>query len=411
MQGGWVEFKLWLSNCYGSNWKTIPMLAKLPEVNWGRLVHAYGAADDVPGLIRGLASSRPKWRRKAMQELYVNIWHQGTVYEATGYAVPFLIGLLEAEVVQDKPEILMLLSEIARGNSYHEVHQHGFLKEQAQTPEWQGAIRKELVWVRAAKEAVLAGKPIYLKLLAHPEMKVRESAPYLLACLPRESVGMADELWKRLHEEREPQVRASLILAIGVITTDRNLAEQQFEQLLLDERDPVVRLAVAMSLMRLTGGKMREDVVVILLEAIANPELVSKEFGKSPWADAGNIEAQVSEYLSLLTGEAAGRAVPLLAKALASADAYSALSITSAMLSLAFERKPMPKDTRVNELSERQRLVLASILQSDTAWICNGNMSDILRGYGVPSWRNKLEIFLKTEDGDRSSFHSSGTPT
>jgi hypothetical protein len=115
MRGGLKAFRQWMGNSYGSNWKSIPMLAKLPEVDWDRLVHAYGAASDVPSLIRALASTRAGWCRKAMQELYVNIWHQGTVYEATGYAVPFLIGLLEAEVVQEKHEILMLLSEIARG--------------------------------------------------------------------------------------------------------------------------------------------------------------------------------------------------------------------------------------------------------------------------------------------------------
>lgn len=100
------------------------MLEGLDAIQWGELSHAYGEADDVPELIRALASDSAKARHDALYALYGNIWHQGTVYEATAYAVPFLGELLASPEVMEKHRILFLLSALARGNSYLDVHQH-----------------------------------------------------------------------------------------------------------------------------------------------------------------------------------------------------------------------------------------------------------------------------------------------
>lgn len=99
------------------------MLENLDKINWASLGHAYGPADDVPALIRQLASPDAEVRDETYYELHGNIWHQGTVYEATGYAVPFLIELLEVPEVEDKNQLLYLLEAIAHGSSYNEAHQ------------------------------------------------------------------------------------------------------------------------------------------------------------------------------------------------------------------------------------------------------------------------------------------------
>lgn len=67
------------------------MLEGLNDINWQRLTHAYGPASDVPELIRNLTSPAPDIREQAQKGLRSTIWHQGTVYEATAYALPFLI--------------------------------------------------------------------------------------------------------------------------------------------------------------------------------------------------------------------------------------------------------------------------------------------------------------------------------
>jgi hypothetical protein len=89
------------------------MLEGLDDVPWGTFQHAYGPAEDVPGLLRRLASGDAE----ALWELYGNIWHQGTVYEATAHAVPFLIALASAAEVPNRQEILAYLGWRARGPS------------------------------------------------------------------------------------------------------------------------------------------------------------------------------------------------------------------------------------------------------------------------------------------------------
>jgi hypothetical protein len=72
------------------------VLDGLAEIPWLDLAHAYGSAEDVPGLLRAIASGDAEAASNAVHELFGNIWHQGTVYAATEYAVPFLARMAAA---------------------------------------------------------------------------------------------------------------------------------------------------------------------------------------------------------------------------------------------------------------------------------------------------------------------------
>jgi hypothetical protein len=81
------------------------VLEGLADIPWGDLSHAYGSAGDMPGLLRAIASGDAKAAGDAVSELFGNIWHQGTVYQATPYAVPFLarmaaVGIRAGDLVQ-----------------------------------------------------------------------------------------------------------------------------------------------------------------------------------------------------------------------------------------------------------------------------------------------------------------------
>lgn len=96
------------------------MLEHLDEVPWHELHHAYGAADNVPTLIRKLTTGSDADRRRAVDDLFGTLAHQGTVYEASAAAVPFL-----AEIAVDprthlrwRVWVLALLSGLANGNEF-----------------------------------------------------------------------------------------------------------------------------------------------------------------------------------------------------------------------------------------------------------------------------------------------------
>lgn len=70
------------------------MLEDLDSIPWGQLQHAMGTAEDVPGDLRDLAFGDDAARDHAVGSLCNTICHQGSVYEATAPAVPFLVEMV-----------------------------------------------------------------------------------------------------------------------------------------------------------------------------------------------------------------------------------------------------------------------------------------------------------------------------
>jgi hypothetical protein len=83
----------------------VPEPDGLDAVPWSRLEHAFGSADDVPEMIRGLRSPSEREREKALEALRTTIWHQETVYSATPHAVPFLARVALDEAVDSKTRL------------------------------------------------------------------------------------------------------------------------------------------------------------------------------------------------------------------------------------------------------------------------------------------------------------------
>lgn len=186
------------------------MLEGLDAIPWSSLTHAYGAARDVPELIGALASPDADARTRALNLLHGNIGHQGTVYEATAHAVPFLLDLAREPAVPEREEILALLADLAAGASYADAHVH-----MRGRPDFEERRARELGWVASAHEAVKRGLDLVRGFLSGPDPLLRAGAAHLLAAFPE----LADELEPAMlfaaRVEREPLIRAGLLLALG----------------------------------------------------------------------------------------------------------------------------------------------------------------------------------------------------
>ncbi len=93
------------------------LLDGIGDIDWENLSHAYGNASDVPADLKALMSTDPKVYNRALDNLFGSIWHQGTVYQATRFSIPFLIQLLLSEkITMDvRISIIHLLASIADG--------------------------------------------------------------------------------------------------------------------------------------------------------------------------------------------------------------------------------------------------------------------------------------------------------
>jgi HEAT repeat protein len=191
------------------------MLEKLDTIDWGNLSHAYGEASDVPEIIRALTSDDAEIREEAIDELHGNIWHQGTVYEATAYAVPFLIELLQEDTVSGKDGILGLLSAIAEGSSYIDVHQDmDYFHGEHDTLEFSLKLARELDFVRRAHEAVVAGTDVFVSLLSDANAKTRVWSLHTLSTCRERCEQVETALWERFAREANAEVKAGMMLCL-----------------------------------------------------------------------------------------------------------------------------------------------------------------------------------------------------
>ncbi|TQS46380.1 hypothetical protein [Cryptosporangium phraense] len=155
-------------------------------VDWSRLTHAYGTAEDVPEHIAALRSDDEDVRHEALGELFNSIVHQGTRYPASAYAVPPLLELMADPTVPDRAFIGQLLALIAIGGDeawlpetlpVDELRLESIGGEEAMArvlnSGWEGLSVDDQAKVDAlaeerAYDAVAAGLPLLRRLAAQP---------------------------------------------------------------------------------------------------------------------------------------------------------------------------------------------------------------------------------------------------
>lgn len=98
------------------------MFNDLTLVPWQSLRHAFGDAREVPRQLRELASADRELRQTALKDLFACLLHQGSVYEATARAVPFLFELLADPTTPERSWIAFLLASIGDGQGYLKLH-------------------------------------------------------------------------------------------------------------------------------------------------------------------------------------------------------------------------------------------------------------------------------------------------
>ncbi|MFE4962587.1 HEAT repeat domain-containing protein [Streptomyces sp. NPDC056660] len=163
------------------------MFTGIDEVDWASLRHAYGSAEDVPGLLRGLASADAAEREVALDGMYGSVHHQGNVYDSTLACVPFLFALASRAEVPDRGAIVELLVSIGA--------------ESTGEP---------------AQAAVRAGAEAFVPLADDPCPGVRRAATGALVRFLDEPARVLELLRRRIAVERDEQVLPTLAAALGL---------------------------------------------------------------------------------------------------------------------------------------------------------------------------------------------------
>lgn len=382
------------------------MFEGLDEIDWEALHHAYGPAADVPGLIRSLASPGSTERDEALAELFGNIWHQGTVYEASAHAVPFLIALLAGDSAADRAGVLVLLGELARGSSYRDVHDRP-RPDPADDPDFHAELARELSWVRAARAAVEAGVPEYLRQLHDPDQRIRQAAAFVLGGC----TGRADEAAPALRSAFAASPDGSdgfgLALRLGALGRE---ADAAFLRAL--PADGPIGWAAAVATAAILRERTPAEVVARIATAFSTPTPQDDLLAALAWAPVEAVE-MARETIEKV-GDA--EAVDALIAGVGSAESHDAPRLASDLLDRVMPAPDTPRAPPAGplhrlggliglrpgdppyrpfeSLDARQVVALRAIAEAGRAWGSIMDLSADLRRRDLPDVREALREYL-----------------
>lgn len=198
-------------------------------------------------------------RSEALDALIGSICHQGTVYEASAPAVPFLA---RAAVVAPagRTHILFLLAGMAR--------QYG--EDWSDPSTFTGAVRVQI--------ASVLGE--LAPLLTDPESWVRRAMLRVLAVCPPQAVREMCDM--REFDDADGYVRADALLALARTEHDWPGLRPRLEESLKDG-SPAVRQAAAFTLLSLDGLPFSRDIMTILADSIGAVGDLCAEPGDESW--------------------------------------------------------------------------------------------------------------------------------
>ena len=262
-----------------------PPLSGVDDIPWHRLHHAYGTADDVPDLLRALRSSDEDTRSHAHYQLRGNIYHQGTRWEASSYAVPFLVALAADPATPQRALVVQLVRLVGLGDvrdedlpfDAAEAFQAADGATDVQVAEMVAAlydderdldeipddvqIAADARWRRDCYRAAAEHVATYRRWLADGDPEVGAHAAELLACFPADETTVA----ALLNDPSHAVIRASANLTLAHLPTphpdvDEHLAAQ------LGSDDVLVRRTAAVALAYRLGPSLPDAAVEVLTE-------------------------------------------------------------------------------------------------------------------------------------------------
>ncbi|MET9444568.1 hypothetical protein [Streptomyces sp. NPDC006610] len=154
----------------------VPPLGALGEVPWHELRDSSGSAAAVPLLLNSIAWGATDTAHSALDELRGRVCQYGFVTEqATAATVPFLWELARIPQVACRPGILGLLRNIADARQWEHTA--------AAYPKLLNHRENHVVWERAARDAVHAGRGALAALRCDPDPEVVRAAGELALAL------------------------------------------------------------------------------------------------------------------------------------------------------------------------------------------------------------------------------------
>lgn len=357
------------------------MLGGMDSIDWSSLTHAYGNASDVPGQLRALAANAGSAQDEAIAALFGNVWHQGSVYEASAHVVPFLVELAATTSVEKRAVILVLIANIATGSSFRAAHESldSWAKRRG-TPEHEAQKARELEWVRAARDAVQQHADTLISLAASDsDVDVRACAAHVLAALvAKEPERITPTVLALLKQEQASVVRATLSRALGC--GDASLAIPALEDLLAESTQAVAFYA---ALARTQLPAPSRACVRALCNALVHATEIDTEL-RSVSYDPRSAFTEANEGL-IRAGAVAVNELTRLLEIFGASDRFESIELAECLLELA----------SLSEHANARHQVIEALAHTDAFWESASAKvirTNLLKRFRLPVDRAALRI-------------------
>ncbi|KAM6509829.1 hypothetical protein FALCPG4_017469 [Fusarium falciforme] len=415
-------------------------LSGIDDIDWASLQHAYGSAEDVPALLNALRFHDKKELDRVYFALSSNILHQGTRYQATSYAVPFLYALLDAKDTPRREDLLYYLVNVALGHpsasvpSGVEITKWRTLLAKTQQPNFaEDERRKQDEYIAAAiddkdrqrreeeclfslspekmaerklnglraYDAIRAGLDSVYQCLEDDNADLRAVAAFCLGFFPEDKVKAEGELLALLGHEDDVAVRGTALISIALLQAPSpgDLSQTEVARYLKasfnnQDNDEASKWssAIGLAIVRI----YEPETINTILQAVADDNYLSilqrDHCKRFPFAypDLASLAASVLKVK--------GSEFPQVAQTtLAQLEGYKGQTtwyLTELLLESAFDGKPLSGTKRFSELTELQQETLRALVRLDQSTWSWGNFVRILRDGGVPSTKEALNAYI-----------------
>jgi hypothetical protein len=365
------------------------MFEGLDDIDWASLTHAFGSAEDVPGLLRARASQDPKIAEEAEGEFFGNIWHQGTVYEATAYAVPYLVELLMRQETHDRFGLVVLLAFIAKGTSYMEVHDP-YVHYMVAKPELKDRLARELRWKAEARAAVEARAHDYWRLMDVPDVRI--TIPYLLAKLPGEAARICQTAPLFVGSQNDALCRASMLMCWATWQPAGEAAAGPFVTLMQNAETPLLQLCAALGVLRIGAPADVDEALRVYFDALHDESAYDPKDTRWFWGE-GDVSSLLLKWV-LRFGPAAKEAALLwLPPTLPRLEGYTAAILAAEALPWAFTADQLPR--RRSDLTALQFSLLQTLSRQTNVIHQDLLIKSIMAALGLPNDMKRLKAFLE----------------
>ncbi|MGW4461910.1 hypothetical protein [Micromonospora sp. NPDC004704] len=383
----------------------------IDTVDWSKLRHAYGTAEDVPANLRELADEDESVRHGAFGELWSSLVHQGSRYEASAYAVPFLLDLVADPATPDRFLVARFLALVAIGSDeawlpdgidVDHLRTRADGGEQALrryregadlAPEDHGRIDAHADLT--AWEAVRDGLPVLRALLREDDSDLRTVVAYTLGWFPAtaapEHAAASLAALAEIAAGTDEGPAAVAVVAAGLLGAD---GADRIASAALDSGSPLVRWAGGVALARLHGPAAGAAVAAELLRWAGGG---SRPDHRIPYLD-GDLAGYATLALGRLGAAHADAAFAANLARLPLVHAVEALTVLGEALRYAFPSGPVPAGTPFESLDPDQKHLVRVLADAPDTWRYDqlefGNFSMLIGEYGLPNPHARLRAYV-----------------